>query len=185
MLGHSAGIALPYDPDRARELLDEAGYPGGRGFPTVTLLTDRKRRPYSEYLQVAWRVNLGVEIGREAMEWGEFLDRLGREPPHIFCVSEPANFPDPDDLLGAPFFQPFCRWRNETYDRLVEEARRVTDQAERMAMYQQADKLLVEEAVVMPYAYGRCHLLVKPWIKRWPASMTKFWFWKDVIIEPH
>jgi hypothetical protein len=67
----------------------------------------------------------------------------------------------------------------------VEEARRLTDQGERMKMYQAADRILVEEASVMPFAYGRCHLLLKPWIRRCPTSATKFWFWKDVIIDPH
>jgi ABC-type oligopeptide transport system substrate-binding subunit len=56
----------------------------------------------------------------------------------------------------------------------VEEARRVTDQGRRIEMYQEADRILVEEAAIVPLAYGRCHLLVKPWIKRWPTSMTKF-----------
>ena len=77
------------------------------------------------------------------------------------------------------------QWQNETYDRLVEEARRVTDQGERMEMYQEADRILVEEAAIMPWAYGRSHWLVKPWVRRWPTSRTKFWFWKDVIIDPH
>jgi hypothetical protein len=43
----------------------------------------------------------------------------------------------------------------------------------------------VEEAVIMPLAYGGSHLLVKPWVRRFPASATRFWFWKDVIIDPH
>jgi oligopeptide transport system substrate-binding protein len=183
MLGHSAGIALPYDPDGARQLLAEAGYPDGRGFPTVNLLTDHRRRPYSEYLLAGWRQNLGVEITQEAMEWGVFYDRLDSEPPHMFCIGSPSNYPDPEGFLRASRIQSL--WQNETYDRLVEEARRVTDQGARIAMYQEADRILVEEAAIMPLAYGRCHLLVKPWVRRWPISTTRFWFWKDVIIDPH
>ncbi|GAG42728.1 unnamed protein product, partial [marine sediment metagenome] len=59
MLGHSPGIALPCDPDRARLLLAEAGYPGGRGFPDVGFPTDHRRVPHGEYLQAQWRENLG------------------------------------------------------------------------------------------------------------------------------
>jgi ABC-type oligopeptide transport system substrate-binding subunit len=55
----------------------------------------------------------------------------------------------------------------------------------RNEMYQEADRILVEEAVIMPLAYGGSHLLVKPWVRRFPASATRFWFWKDVIIDPH
>ena len=54
-----------------------------------------------------------------------------------------------------------------------------------MAMYQEADRILVEEAAIMPLAYWRCHWLVKPWVRRYPVSTTKSWFWKDVIIDPH
>ena len=67
----------------------------------------------------------------------------------------------------------------------MEEARRVTDQGRRVELYQEADRILVEAAAVMPLAYGRRHWLVKPWVRRLPVSTTKYWFWKDVIIDPH
>ncbi|MFQ6016456.1 MAG: hypothetical protein ACE5NP_13555, partial [Anaerolineae bacterium] len=71
------------------------------------------------------------------------------------------------------------------YDELVEKARRVMDQGERMKLYRQADRILVEEAPVMPFVHARWGLLVKPWVRRYPVSPTRQWFWKDVIIEPH
>jgi len=71
------------------------------------------------------------------------------------------------------------------YDRLVEGAWRAIDQEERMRMYGQADRLLVEEAPVLPLAYGRFHMLVKPWVRKYVASPLMWWFWKDVILKPH
>jgi ABC-type transport system substrate-binding protein len=59
------------------------------------------------------------------------------------------------------------------------------DQGKRMRMYQQADRILVEEAPILPLFYSRVRLLVKPWVKRFPVSPLKWWFWKDTIIEPH
>jgi ABC-type transport system substrate-binding protein len=117
------------------------------------------------------------------MEWGAFYERLDSGPPHIYCLWNLSNYPDPDDFLRS--FRIQSRWQNERYNGLVEEARRVADQGKRMALYQDAERLLIEEAAIMPLAYGRCHLLVKPWVRRWPISMTRFWFWKDVIIDPH
>jgi peptide/nickel transport system substrate-binding protein len=76
-------------------------------------------------------------------------------------------------------------WQDETYTGLVARAGRVTDQSERMALYRQADRRLIDEAVVMPLTYWRRHLLLKPWVKRFPTSPLSFWFWQDVIIEPH
>jgi len=51
MPGHSAGIGLPCDPQKARRLMAEAGYPGGRGFPMVEALTPHEREPLSKHLQ--------------------------------------------------------------------------------------------------------------------------------------
>ncbi|MEE8391420.1 MAG: ABC transporter substrate-binding protein [Anaerolineae bacterium] len=184
MPGHSAGIGLPYDPDQARQLLAEAGYPGGRGFPVVDALTSRHRVAASEYLQAHWRENLAVEIRWKIMEWATFLNRLDREPPHLFIFAWAADYPDPDNFLRVFFRSQRTRWRNEAYDRLVEEARRVTDQRERMRLYGQADRILVEEAPIISLACGRCHLLVKPWVKLHMSAVGR-WLWKDVIIEPH
>jgi ABC-type transport system substrate-binding protein len=61
----------------------------------------------------------------------------------------------------------------------------VTDQRERIKMYQEADRILVEEAPVIPLTHWRLKLLVKPWVRKCPTSAIKWWFWKDVIIEPH
>jgi ABC-type oligopeptide transport system substrate-binding subunit len=185
MPGHSAGIGLPYDPDQARQLLAEAGYPGGRGFPAVDLLKPHGRFPYNEYLQAQWRENLGIEIMWEIVEFGEYVDRLSQELPHIFLHSFLADYPDPDSFLRLGLRRTRPRWRNKAYDELVEEARRVMDQGERMKMYRQADRILVEAAVVLPLTHERSHRLVKPWVRKYHTSSRKTRIWRDVIIEPH
>jgi oligopeptide transport system substrate-binding protein len=185
MPGHSGGIGLPYDPEQARQLLAEAGYPGGRGFPAVDALVFRRRVPEAEYLQAQWRENLGLEITWKAMELGPLINSLDREPPHLCLLGWVADYPDPDNFLRVCSASSRSGWRNEVYEGLVEEARRITDQEERLKMYRQADRILVEEAVMVPLLYRRLHLLVKPWVSKYPTSALSDWFWKDVIIEPH
>jgi oligopeptide transport system substrate-binding protein len=196
MPGHSPGIGLPLDLERARRLLAEAGYPEGRGFPVVTALTPRNSPlatalassgtdPILQYLQTQWRESLRIEIVWESIEWATYFNRLREALPHLFCVGWVADYPDPDNFLRVALAQ-YCplAW-NETYTRLIEIARRVTDQTKRMKLYQEADKILIEEAAIMPLAYGKFSGLVKPWVSRFPVSPFKWFFFKDVVIEPH
>jgi ABC-type oligopeptide transport system substrate-binding subunit len=186
MPGHSPDIGLPHDPEQARRLLAEAGYPDGDGFPSVTLIVPDAGRATDAFaqLQQHWQATLGVEITCETMEWGAF-ELVKERLPHLFFQAWGADSPDPDNFLRVGFLHHQAEWRNEKYSRLVEQARRITDQAARMKLYRQADRMLVEEAVFLPLAYVRSHLLLKPWVKKYPLSPMKSWFWKDVVIEPH
>jgi oligopeptide transport system substrate-binding protein len=186
MPGHSPEIGLPYDPEAARRLLAEAGYPGGRGFPTVDCLArdDPGHDLLCEHLAAQWLENLRVEITWEQIEWGRFYDRMPKETPHMWMVGWWVDYLDPDDVLRVQWWLA-PGWQNKAYDRLVEGARRAMKQEERMRMYRQADRLLVEEAPILPLTYARFHMLVKPWVRRYRTSPLKWWFWKDVIIEPH
>jgi ABC-type oligopeptide transport system substrate-binding subunit/DNA-binding SARP family transcriptional activator len=185
MPGHSAGIGLPYDPDQARDLLAEAGYPGGRGFPVAEWISLSGAEPWAGYLQAQWAQALGVEVRWEIVEYATFIHRLYEQPPHMFGMGWVADYPDPDSFLRASLIRHYTRWRNPTYDELVEKARRSTVQGERMNLYAQADRLLIEEAVLLPGTYARDHLLVKPWVSRYPTSPALKHCWKDVVIEPH
>jgi ABC-type oligopeptide transport system substrate-binding subunit len=119
------------------------------------------------------------------MEWAEYLDRLRKEPPHLFIMGWIADYPDPDNFLRVGLWRERAGWRNEDYIRLVEQARRTTDQRQRMSLYGQAERILVQEAAIMPLYYGRGHMLTKPWISQPPPSSNGGPRWKDVVIEPH
>ncbi len=185
MPGHSSGIGLPYDPEGARQLLAEAGYPGGRGFPEVVCLVRAPESIESAYLRAQWRETLGVEIRMERVGVAECFDRLDEQRPQIWIVGYVADYPDPDSFLRASEWKANTGWQNKSYDELLERARRITDQSARIRIYQQADRILMEESVIMPLHHTRWHLLVKPWVRRYPTSPLRQSFWKDVIIEPH
>jgi len=187
MAGHSPGIGLPYDPEAARKLLAEAGYPGGRGFPPIVylMLPATVHQEHGEYVCQGWREELGIEVRDEAVEWDTYDDRLGREPRHIFACGWIADYPDPDNILRVGLATVQTMWRDPVYDGLIERARRLTDQRQRMRLYSQADRILVEEAPLVPLFYNRNTLLIKPWVLKFPMSARGGWFWKDIVIEPH
>ncbi len=184
MPGHSPAIGLPFDPQAARQLLADAGYPDGRGFPPLAGRTTRVTVT-TEYLASQWREHLGIEVTWQAISYGELSELLARSDPPLIVDGWIADYPDPDDFLrvGVQTYQP--RWHHPAFERLVEDARRATDQRQRMELYAQADSILMQEAVIVPISYSRLHLLVKPWVTRFPVSSIKYWFFKDVVLEPH
>jgi oligopeptide transport system substrate-binding protein len=185
MPGHSPGIGLRYDPKGARHLLAEAGYPGGLGLPVLDTLLPADQPLYVaviQYLQAQWLDNLGVEITWSEVDWGEYLDQ---RTLRMWLMGWIADYPDPDTFLRAARWRVRTKWQSEAFDALVEGARRVMEQGERMKMYQRADRVLVEEAPILPLFYPRGDLLVKPWVSRYLTIAGKLWLWKDVVIEPH
>ena len=68
---------------------------------------------------------------------------------------------------------------------IVTKARHTADEEERIHLYQRADRRLIEEAAISPLSYGQHHILLKPWVKSFPISPLRFWFWKNVHLDPH
>jgi oligopeptide transport system substrate-binding protein len=191
MPAHSAGIGLAYDVDRARDLLAQAGYPGGYGFPNIDWLYSgaSASEPAAPFMHRAWQESLGLDLQAQSVDWGEFMARRKLNPPHLSLVGWSADLPDPDGFLRATYHSSeginaaSCGWRSARFDALVEEAARVADPARRMALYQEADRILVrDETAIMPLWYAPGRILVKPWvtIPRVPPALLNL---KEIILE--
>jgi ABC-type transport system substrate-binding protein len=186
MPGHSPGIGLPYDPAQARQLLAESGYPEGHGFPQVVGLVNQiNKKRGAEEVRKQWRQTLGIDVTWQGFEWADLLRRLERELPALLLMGWGADFPDPDNALRTSTHSKWVGWHNETYVRLLEEAKHVADHEARMRIYQQADRILVEDAAIVPIVYTWDQFLLKPWVRKLSPSSMTWTLWKDVIIESH
>ena len=151
--------------EEAKRLLAEAGYPDGKGLPTIQLLynTQDNHRQIAEAIQAMWRKNLGVQIELVNQEWKVYLDsqhtqnyqmeRAGwiadYEDPHVFLeVWETGN--GNNDTL----------WSNAEYDSLLHKSLQAKNDKERYEYYQRMDEILVDECPVIPiYFYTRPYLM--------------------------
>lgn len=182
--GHVEGIGLPYNPQKARRLLAEAGYPDGRGFPSLSFVIPQGAIIVDlDFVRSQWQRNLGLTFDFEILDFLTIVQRLMSSPPQLYAFSYVADYPDPDSFLRSPFCLPATRWQNPAFDFLVNEAVKATDNDERMKLYQQAENILIEESPLLPLVYGRQHLLLKPWVKRYPTSTSRSIHWKDVVLS--
>ena len=187
MPGHMPDVALPFDVPRARELLQEAGFPNGSDFPEIECLAPLL--PAHEvlvgHIQSQWLEHLGIKTTWSQIEMGSFIERLHNQIPNVITSAWSADYPDPDNFLRIGALEAMKAWENLEFEELVESARRSINQEERIGMYIEAQRILIDEVPLFPLTYNRGHALIKPWVSHYPLTPMRWNNWKDVVIEEH
>lgn len=171
MLGYAENIGLKYDPETARKLLAEAGYPNGKNFPKVVMAYDTRddNKVIAENLESQWKGTLGVEVDIENSEWKVHLKMLETDPPHLWRLGWGADFPDPDNFLNlftSYSGNNFTHWAHPGYDKLIETAAKEPNPQKRVVNYNEAQKILTEqEHPIIPLFMEAQNLLLKPYVK--------------------
>lgn len=171
MFGENRQIGLKFDPVRARALLAEAGYPEGQGFPPIEMSFNTREinRTVAENLQHQWKEVLGIRVDLNDMEWKVYLKELDLNPPPLFRLGWGADYPDPDNFMNL--FTSYSgnnhtRWSNAEYDGIIRLAASEPDQEKRQALYDRAQRILLEEdVVIMPLFIDSLNKLIKPRVK--------------------
>lgn len=155
--GRSDRDVVPaHDPDAARALLADAGFPGGQGFPEVTLLTGGS--PYDDAVVSEIKRELGVSLRSEVMDFGTYFERLDTDPPQMWQLSWVADYPGRNDflgvLLGTDAANNYGRWSSPEFDAAITEAVGSTDEAAASVAYDRAEDVVQRDAPVIPVTYG-------------------------------
>ena len=152
--------------ERARELLAEAGYPNGEGFPVVTYLynTDDSHKAVGEALQNMWQTVLGVTVQLDNQEWATFLQTRKDGDYSIARNGWIADFNDPMSFLDMWLTgggNNDAQYSNAEYDSLIQQAKASTDPAERMSLMHQAEDIIIGQdyALCPLYFYTQKYML--------------------------
>ena len=186
--GYVPPQGLPFDLPRAQALLTEAGFPGGQGAPPIELLfnTSENHRLVAEALQAMWRENLGIEITLHNMENKTVLEsrRVGAfemlRSVWIADYGDPASFLD---VFRSDSGNNYTGWANADFDRLLFEADRTVDPADRFDLLRQAEGLLLQDAPIIPL-YTFTHVFaIDPAVRGWHPTLLDHHPYKHVWLE--
>jgi ABC-type transport system substrate-binding protein/class 3 adenylate cyclase len=184
MPGHSHRIGLEFDLARARALLEQAGYPDGRGFPELTVLVPKHGR-YFEALQEQLAA-LGVRIQEAEPTPGRPKPSHISEEHHLWLSGWSADYPDPDGMFRGFMRLDWPFYCDEEVDELLDRARSAGDQSERLRLYHELDRLWVNEhAAIVPVAYGRAMVVRRPWVKGVWVNPLQRAHLDQVVVERH
>ena len=152
--------------DKARELLAEAGYPNGDGFPAVEYMynTDDRHKAIAEALQNMWQTELGVTVNLSNQDWNVFLKSRKDGDFQIARNGWIADYNDPCSFLDMWYTgggNNDAQYSNPEYDALIDAAKATSDQTERMAAFHKAEDLLIgQDSVLAPiYFYTNPYML--------------------------
>jgi len=181
--GHVPGIAMPYDPDRAAQLIAEVV---GGDIPPLTIIGLDWGEPFMQHLVDQWRaVGLPVEIQLCRSHFDREMAWDGTSGPRVGLLGWVADYPDPDNFLRVAVNGFIPSWRHGRYESVLEKAALTSDLAGRLDLYRMAELILAEEAVLVPLLYQAEHLMVKPWVTVLPSLPLLYAGLKDVIIGLH
>lgn len=187
--GYESPDILRFDPEKARQLLAEAGYPDGKGFPKCEILinTSEAHRTIAEAIQEMWKKYLKVDVGVLNQDWGVYLDSQRQLNYQIARAGWVGDYLDPYTFLslwqtGDGNNQ--TGWSSATYDGFLQASLREGDTKKRLDLLKQAETILLQELPVLPVYWYVRPILVRPEVRGLKSSLLEHRCYKAIYFEP-
>ena len=173
MPGYSPQIGKQYEynPAKAKALLAEAGYPDGKGLAPIQFMavSNDTNRLTGQFIEDQLKKNLGIESTTEYLESRVYSARLAAKDYNATIQRWGADWPYPDnwlpELFGTDKSTNYFNYKNPKFDDLVTRAALEPDENKRLVLYNDAHKLVVDEAALMPIYNREQMIVVKPKVK--------------------
>ena len=188
MGGYKPDDIVSYDPERAKQLLAEAGYPDGKNFPRYTILVSSSgSRAAVEALQAMWRQTLGVIFDITSKDWGSYVTSQQTLEFDISLAAWTGDYLDPTTFLlmwTEGNGNNNTGWHSDEYEKLLADAAQQVDPARRLELFKQAERLFAEAQPVLPISFRGRNYLLRPEVKGWHPLLLDNHNWGAISLEP-
>ncbi|MBD3419795.1 MAG: peptide ABC transporter substrate-binding protein [Chitinivibrionales bacterium] len=185
--GYKAQAKSAYDVDKAKELLAQAGYPNGEGFPEVEVLynTSEAHQILAQAIQQMWNKNLNITVSLINQEWKVYLETQKKKEYDISRAGWIGDYNDPNtflDLWVTGGGNNRTGFSNGMYDSLIDAASKEQDRQTRYGYFQEAEKILMEEMPVIPIYFYTSLSLIQPGVKGYYPTILDHHPYKHVYL---
>jgi oligopeptide transport system substrate-binding protein len=186
---YPASDVVTFNPELARKLLADAGYPGGKGLPDIEFLTTDKEssKVTAEALQAMWKEHLGATIKIKQMEWTSYITAMFDKDYDMAAGGWIGDYMDPLtflDMWMKGVGNNRTGWHNEEFEKILGMAAQTGEPKERYELLAQAESLFLKERPILPvYWYTRNYLL-HPDVKGWNPLLLDNHPYKFLRLEP-
>jgi len=180
-----------YDPEKAKQLLAEAGYPDGEGLGEIVLyvsgvgdVADRNSVALMEQFR-----RVGVHIRLKQQPWPLHLEAIDRREPRFFSLGWVADYPDAENFLALFTTRNHTPGPNATlyssaeFDRLYDQAMAELDEGRRTELYRQAADIVIDDCPWLFVTHGESLSLRQPWVTNFPPNPLGVYFYKNLILK--